>query len=166
MRFLIASLLLLSVVGSVYSLEYACVDTERIVRESKFIAQAQEELKKEVEAYQKKIAQKQRELEKLRKELENKVLSESARKRKMRQLEKLEDELRILQLEAQSKLTDKKTKLEKMVYDKVLEAVRRVARREKLQAVFDCAAFLYKDKSIDITPKVIRVLDRTAARKK
>jgi len=154
-----AFLSLVLLVSFSLALEYACVDTERIVRESKFIAKTQAKFKREVQVYQRKIERKQKQLERLIKEVESKALSEKARERKMSQIRKLENELRKLQLEAQAKLGDKKAKLEKMILEKVVAATEKVAKKKKLKAVFDCAAMLYRDKSLDITGEVIKVLD-------
>lgn len=140
--------------------DFACVDTNKIVRESKFIAKAQQELKGELEKYQQLIAQKQRKMEDLKKALESKVLSESAKKKKMEELEKLEEDLRKLQVEAQAKLSRKKAELEKLVFDRVINIVREKAKAKKLKAVFDCNTMLYTDKSIDITEEVLKELDK------
>lgn len=140
--------------------DFACVDTNRIIRESKFITKAQQELKRELEKYQQMIVQKQREMEDLKKALESKVLSENARKKKMEELEKLEEDLRKLQVEAQTKLSRKKAELEKLVFDRIINIVKEKAKAEKLKAVFDCNTMLYTDKLIDITEEVLRELDK------
>jgi len=148
------------VAGISFSLDFACVDTNKVIRESKFIAKAQSELRRELEKYQKLIQEKQKELTRLKKSLESKVLSEKAKEKKVKRIEQLEEELRKLQVEAQSKLSRKKAELERMVFEKVIKVVKAIAKKRKIKAVFDCNSMLYWDKSIDITSEVLRELDK------
>ncbi|NPA32109.1 MAG: OmpH family outer membrane protein [Aquificae bacterium] len=158
MKKFILALLILGALS--FGLDFACVDTGKVVRESKFIAKAQMELKRELERYQKLINRKQKRMEEIRKSLESKALSESAKQKRIKELEKLEEELRKLQVEAQTKLARKKAELEKMVFDKVISIVEKKAKAKKLKAVFDCNAMLYVDKSVDITDEVLKELDK------
>ena len=147
--------------GFSFAVDIACVNTEKIVRESKFIAKAQMELRRELEKYQRQITEKQKKLETLKKEVEQGILSEQAKKKKTKQIEALEEELRKLQIEAQAKLTKKKGELEKMVFNRVIEVVENIAQKSNFKAVFDCATMLYYNPQIDITSEVLRELDKT-----
>jgi len=151
---------LMFLAGVSFSLELACVNINKIIRESKFIAKAQAELRSELEKYQKLIQEKQKKLEELKKSLESKALSQKAKEKKAKEIEQIEDELRKLQVEAQAKLSRRKAELEKMVFDKVIKIVQNTAKKKKIKAVFDCNSMLYWDKGIDITNEVLRQLDK------
>ncbi|GAB6066125.1 OmpH family outer membrane protein [Aquifex pyrophilus] len=146
--------------GFIFALDFACVDTNKIIRESKFIAKTQQEFKRDIEKYQREIESKQKKLEELKKKAESGVISEKAKKKTMEEIERLEEELRKLQVEAQTKLTKKKSQLEQMIFDKVIAVVENKAKNKGLKAVFDCNMLLYKDQSIDITDEILKELDK------
>ena len=157
-KFLLSLMFMVSISLGV---DIACVNTEKIIRESKFIAKAQMELRKELEKYQKQITEKQKKLETLRKEVEQGILSEQAKKKKTKQIEALEEELRRLQIEAQAKLTKKRSELEKKVLNRVIEVVKNISQKSNYKAVLDCATMLYYNPQIDITSEVLKELDKT-----
>ncbi|WP_461832448.1 OmpH/Skp family outer membrane protein [Aquifex sp.] len=146
--------------GFLFAVDFACVDTNKIIRESKFIAKTQQEFRRDIEKYQKEIETKQKKLQELKKKVESGVISEQAKKKTMEQIEKLEEELRKLQVEAQTKLAKKKSQLEQMIFNKVIAIVEKKAKTKGLSAVFDCNMLLYKDKKIDISDEVLRELDK------
>ncbi len=144
-----------------FALDYACVDTQKIVTQSKYVAKAQKEFRELMDQYQKKIIDKQKKLEELRKEIDQGVLSESARNKKIQQIQQLEMEIRQLQLEAQEKLNRKRKELEERVFKRLQAVVKDIAKRKKLKVVFDCAAMIYHQPSVDITTEVLKKLDAT-----
>ncbi len=142
-----------------YSHDFACVDSQKIVAQSKYVAKAQKEFRTLMEKYQEKLIAKQKKIEELRKELQQGVFSESARRKKEQEIQKLEMEVRELQMEAQEQLNRKREELEEKVFKKVQSVVKDVARKKRLKVVFDCAAMLYYEPKVDITSEVLRKLD-------
>ena len=142
-----------------FALDLACVDSQKIVTQSKYIAKAQKEFRTLMESYQKKLIEKQKRIEELRKELQQGVLSENARRKKEQEIQKLEREIRKLQLEAQEQLNKKKKELEERVFKRVQNVVKQIAKKRKLKVVFDCAAMIYYEPKVDITSEVLKKLD-------
>ncbi len=142
-----------------FALDFACVDSQKIVTQSKYVAKAQKVFRTLMEKYQKKLIEKQRKIEQLRKELQHGFLSESAKKKKEDEIQRLEREIRELQLEAQEQLNRKKEELEEKVFKKVQAVVKDVAKKKKLKVVFDCAAMIYYEPKVDITSDVLKKLD-------
>ena len=139
--------------------DYACVDSQKIVTQSKYVAKAQKEFRNLMESYQKQLIEKQKKIEELRKQLEQGVLSESAKKKKEEEIQRLEMEIRKLQLEAQEKLNKKRKELEEKIYKRLQNVVKEIAKKKKLQVVFDCAAMIYHEPKVDITREVLKKLD-------
>lgn len=155
-KFLLSILLLASYN---FAVDFACVDSQKIVTQSKYVAKAQKEFRTLMEKYQKKLIEKQKRIEQLRKEIQQGVLSESAKKKKEQELQRLEREVRRLQLEAQEQLNRKRKELEEKVFKRVQSVVKSIAKRKKLKVVFDCAAMIYHEPQVDITSEVLKKLD-------
>ncbi len=143
----------------------ACVDTNRILQESKLVAQAQGELRGKLMEYQSKLSKKERRLEELKKQIESKAISQKAKEEKIKEYQKVESEARALQEKAQRELQEMKERLETMVYNRVKEAAEKIAKERNLMGVMDCAVFIYKDPEIDITTEVIKMVDQSALKR-
>jgi outer membrane protein len=139
--------------------KFACVDTGRILKESKLVAQAQTELREKLLEYQKKISEKEKKLEELKKQIESKAISKKKREEKIKEYQKIEAEARELQEKAQIELTSLKERLENMVYNRVREVVKKLSKENGYSAVLDCAVLLYKGE-LDITTEVLDLLDK------
>jgi len=69
------TLLVLVVGGISYGQSFACVDTNRILQESKLVAQAQGELRDKLLEFQSQLTEKEQRLEELKKQIESKAIS-------------------------------------------------------------------------------------------
>lgn len=139
--------------------KFACVDTNRILQESKLVASAQGELRSKLAEYQGKLSEKERKLAELKKQIESKAISQQAREKKIKEYQKIEAEWRELQEKAQRELTEMKERLENMVYNRVKEAAEKIAREKGFAGIIDCSVFIYRDASIDVTTEIIRMID-------
>lgn len=158
--------ILLLVAGMGYAqVKLACVDTNRILQESKLVAQAQKELREKLTEYQKKISGKEQRLEDLKKQIESKAISQSAREEKIKEYQRVEAEARDLQEKAQRELGEMKERLENMVFNRMREAAEKLARDRGYTGVMDCAVFLYREPGMDITTEIIRMIDEGTPKK-
>ncbi len=153
-------LLFLSLTGlSLAQPKLACIDTNRILQESKLVASAQGELRSKLVEYQGKLSQKEKRLEELKKQIESKAISQKAKEEKIKEYQRIEAEWRELQEKAQRELAEMKQRLENMVYNRVKEAAERIAKERGLVGIMDCGVFIYRDPDMDITTEVIRMID-------
>ncbi len=145
--------------GITYAQTFACVDTNRILQESKLVAQAQGELRDKLLEYQAKLTKKEQKLEELKKQIESKAISQKAKEEKIKEYQKVESEARQLQEKAQKELEDMKQRLENMVYNRVREAAEKLAKKKGLAGIMDCAVFIYREPDMDVTTEIIKVVD-------
>ena len=145
--------------------KFACVDTNRILQESKLVAQAQSELRGKLVEYQKQISDKQKKLEELKKQIESKAISQKVKEEKIKEYQRIESEARQVQEKAQKELGEMKQRLETMVFNRVKEATEKLAKEKGYTGVMDCGVFIYKDPEIDITTEVIQLVDKSVQKK-
>jgi len=146
--------------------KFACVDTNRILQESKLVAQAQSELRNKLSKYQNQLSSLEKKLEDLRKQIESKAISQKVKEEKIKEYQKLESQVREIQAKAQKELTETRQRLENMVFNRVKEASEKIAKEKGYKGVMDCGVFIYKDSGIDITTEVINIVDSKATQKK
>lgn len=144
---------------------FACVDTNRILQESKLVADAQKELREKLIDYQSQLGKKEQQLEELKKQIESKAISQQAKEQKIKEYQKLESEARELQTKAQKELGEMKERLETMVYNRVKEAAEKLAKERGYTGVMDCGVFIYKDTNLDITTEIIKIVDAGTQKK-
>jgi outer membrane protein len=139
--------------------KFTCIDTNRILSESKLVAEAQGELRSKLMEYQNKLKKKEKRLEELKKQIESKAISEKVKEKKIKEYQKIESEARELQEKAQRELTEMRQRLENMVFNRVKEASEKIAKERGLAGILDCGAFIYRDPELDITTEVIKLID-------
>ncbi len=144
----------------------ACVDTNRILQESKLVAQAQTELREKLTSYQQQLSSLEKKLEELQKQIESKAISQQVKEEKIKEYQKLETQAREIQAKAQKELNDMRQRLENMVYNRVKEASEKIAKEKGFIGVMDCGVFIYKESGMDITTEVINIVDSGMPEKK
>ncbi len=153
-------------VGSVIAQpKLACVDTNRILQESKFVAQAQKELREKLTTYQKKLSKKEEKLSELKEQIESKAVPQNVKEAKIKEYQKVEAEVRDIQQKAQKELEEMKQRLENIVYNRVKEAAQKLAKERGYVSVLDCGVFIYKEPDMDITTEVIELVDKSVTGK-
>ena len=145
--------------------KFACIDTNKILNESKLVKSAQEELRNKLVEFQKEMSKKQGKLQELKKKIESKAVSQKVKEEKIKEYQKIESEARQLQEKAQRELESMKQRLEQMVFNKVKESAEKLAKEKSLTGIMDCAVFIYKDSRMDITGEIIKLIDTKAEKK-
>jgi outer membrane protein len=161
----ILAFLLLSLTG--YSQKFGYIDTELILKKLPEYADAQKEIDKLAVNYQKEIEKKRVTLDSLYKVFhrEEILLTEEMKRKKLENLTEKESEIR----EQQRKIFGfdgliflKRQELIEPIQDKVFEAVKKVAKKYKLQFIFDKSSdlsIIYASPTHDYTDFVLEQLD-------
>jgi len=142
------------------------IDTEFIMSKMPEYAQAQTELNKLSDTWQKEIEAQQKDIDKMYRtyQAEEVVLTEPMKKKRQDEMLKKEQELkayRTKQFGYEGQLFKKRQELNKPVQDKVFEAVEKVAKAKKLNFVLDKASdltMIYTDPTFDYTEYVLEEL--------
>jgi outer membrane protein len=142
------------------------IDTEFIMTKMPEYAQAQTELNKLSDTWQKEIEAQQKDLDKMYRtyQAEEVVLTEPMKKKRQDELLKKEQELkayRTKQFGYEGQIFKKRQELNKPVQDKVFEAVEKMVKAKKLDIVLDKASdltMIYTNPTFDYTEYVLEEL--------
>lgn len=164
-KYIIISLMLVMAIG-VNAQKYAMVDMEYITNNIPEYVRANEVIKKETEKQQQIIEKKTKEVRELYKQyasLEDNMskADREARESAILAKEKEVTELRQKYFSPQGELEKLREKLITPIQDKIYEAVKNIALRDKYAMVIDRASaqgVIFADPSIDISNEVLRKL--------
>lgn len=142
------------------------IDTEFIMSKMPEYAQAQVELNKLSDTWQKEIEVQKKDLDKLYRtyQAEEVVLTEPMKKKRQDELLKKEQEIKAYQTKQfgyEGQLFKKRQELNKPVQDKIFEAIEKMVKTKKLDFVFDKASdltMLYTNPTFDYTEYVLEEL--------
>lgn len=142
------------------------IDTEFIMTKMPEYAQAQTELNKLSDTWQKEIEAQQKDIDKMYRtyQAEEVVLTEPMKKKRQDEMLKKEQELkayRTKQFGYEGQIFKKRQELNKPVQDKIFEAVEKVAKTKKLDLIFDKASeltMIYTNPTFDYTEYVLEEL--------
>jgi outer membrane protein len=142
------------------------IDTEFIMGKMPEYAQAQTELNKLSDTWEKEIEVQQKDLDKMYRtyQAEEVVLTEPMKKKRQDELLKKEQEIkayRTKQFGYEGQLFKKRQELNKPVQDRVFEAVEKMVKAKKLDIVFDKASeitMIYTNPTYDYTEYVLEEL--------
>jgi outer membrane protein len=142
------------------------IDTEFIMGKMPEYAQAQTELNKLSDTWEKEIEIQQKDLDKMYRtyQAEEVVLTEPMKKKRQDELLKKEQEIkayRTKQFGYEGQLFKKRQELNKPVQDRVFEAVEKMVKAKKLDIVFDKASeitMIYTNPTYDYTEYVLEEL--------
>lgn len=146
--------------------KYACVNTEKVMKNLPDYVQAQQRLDRYVAEWQQEIEVKYQEYENLQKEYQQKVylLPDNLKKHHEDQIKAKHQEIVDLQQQrfgVGGDLDKKKSELLKPVQDRVAAAIERVANEKNYAFVFDrsgTSTVLYANAKYDITSQVLDAL--------
>jgi outer membrane protein len=166
--------LLLSSLAPVFAQEAALkvgvVDLYKAIQESNQGKKAKADLESMVKSKQEALESKGRAIEKLRTDLEKQgdALSETAKKNKADEYERLTREYQRNMADSQNEIRKKESELLGRVVKQIGDIVTAIAQEEKYSLVLERAngVVLFVDASIDITDKVISQLDSAKPKKK
>ncbi|MBJ6143175.1 OmpH family outer membrane protein [Hymenobacter sp. BT559] len=142
------------------------IDTEFIMSKMPEYAQAQTELNKLSDTWQKEIEAQQKDIDKMYRtyQAEEVVLTEPMKKKRQDEMLKKEQELkayRTKQFGYEGQIFKKRQELNKPVQDKIFEAVEKVVKNKKLDIVLDKASdltMIYTNPTFDYTEYVLEEL--------
>lgn len=142
------------------------IDTEFIMTKMPEYAQAQTELNKLSDTWQKEIEAQQKDIDKMYRtyQAEEVVLTEPMKKKRQDEMLKKEQELKVYrtkQFGYEGQIFKKRQELNKPVQDKIFEAVEKVAKTKKLDLIFDKASeltMIYTNPTFDYTEYVLEEL--------
>ncbi|TVT40338.1 OmpH family outer membrane protein [Hymenobacter setariae] len=142
------------------------IDTEFIMSKMPEYAQAQTELNKLSDTWQKEIEAQQKDIDKMYRtyQAEEVVLTEPMKKKRQDEMLKKEQELkayRTKQFGYEGQIFKKRQELNKPVQDKIFEAVEKVVKAKKLDIVLDKASdltMIYTNPTFDYTEYVLEEL--------
>lgn len=163
-KFLSLFLLLLVITGYSYAQEkLAYVDIIKVMNQSKTGHKLRKEIEDKFNFYKQKIKDMQTQIEEIKKQLESPLLSDKAKSEKQAKIRELERQIRNLTIEAQTKLNKMKQDAEKQLIEKIKLAAKEYTDKNNTDIIFTnglYGAILYASKKIDITDKIIQLLDK------
>lgn len=140
-------------------------DLDKVLKESKWGQDVQAKLKAEEEKLRAQIKTKGEEFKKLQEDFQKKqsLLGEEAKKKKIDELRQKQEEGQRFIVESQQKMQNLGEELMKPLVDKIFEIVKELAKKEKLDLVFEArrSGLVYGDDKYDLTKKIIEMLDQS-----
>ncbi len=162
-KFLTIFIFLFFVTFNLYAAEnYAYVDLIKAMNQSKTGQKMQKEIEDKFNYYKTQVEKIQKQIREIQKQLESPLLSDKAKLEKQAQIRKLERQLQQLTVKAQTDLNKMKAEYEKNLIEKIKAVAKSYGDKHNLNIVFTNGMFgivLYADKKIDITDKIIKLLD-------
>lgn len=143
------------------------VSLERILREAPAAQRAQKKLEQEFSQRGQDLAKMAEQLKKLQGNLEKNAvtMSESERQKREREFADVNRDFQRRQREFNEDLTQRRKEEFDAVLERANRAVRQIAEAEKLDVVFQNEQVVWASTRIDITDRVIKVLEDTRAGK-
>ncbi|HKL49232.1 MAG TPA: OmpH family outer membrane protein [Desulfuromonadales bacterium] len=139
------------------------VDLQRALNQSEAGESAKVEISEEIQGYEGEVTRRQEELKNLKEDLEKKgaLLSEEARAEKEREYEKKLKKFQRFTKDIQDELKQKDADFTRKIIDKIFKIVEEIGKKENYTVVLEKteSSLLYADEKIDMTDKVIEVLD-------
>lgn len=139
------------------------VDLQRALNESEAGESAKAEIGEEIQGYEGEVSRRQEELKNLKEDLEKKavLLSEEARAEKEREYEKKLKKFQRFTKDIQEELKQRDADFTRKIIDEIFKIVEEIGEEENYTVVFEKteSSLLYADEKIDMTDKVIEVLD-------
>lgn len=166
-RLVLVFFVLIGLANNASAQRYAFVDTQYILDQMPDYAEAQAELDKLSEDWQKEIEQLFLDVEKRRQEYAEEAILLPAEIKKQREKEIAEAELRAKEMQKKrfgvgGDLFAKRSELIKPIQDKIFNAIQAVASSSNLAFVFDRANqsnLLYADQKYNISDRVLQEMD-------
>lgn len=144
-------------------------EMQTIVQMSQWGKRSNEDFKKEQEAAKAEVDRKLQAFKTAKEEFDKKrsVMDEKAKEKKIQELAALQGETEKFVYESNQKMNKRATELRGPLIDKVMEIVRKLAKDEKYDFVFEReqAGLVFVDEKADLSKKVIEELDKSSPKK-
>lgn len=168
-KFFAAVLMTMLVAGSAPAVQAAetkagVVDVAEVTRRSSSIQSSVNKAESQVQERQNEVEVKMDALQKKRSELSSRrsILSEEQISKQESELLKLREEIDDLQHEINKQLTRIQSEIMDPEVERVMKAVKAVAKREGYDIVVRAETTLYFSDAVDLTPLVVKELDKPA----
>lgn len=138
------------------------VDVSRAAARSKTIAATVRAAEDQLKLKQEELELKMRDYRRAQQELDSRrsVLSEDVIRSEQEKIEKMRDDLELMRLDIDKSLRKTESEVMGPAVDRILQAVNDVARNQGFDLVLRSDVVIYGADTLDITPLVIRELDR------
>ncbi len=155
----VLSLLILSGLAAAQQ-KLVCIDSTKIMNESKLVQQKRSTLMSKAQEYQRQLDEINKKLEDLKKQIESKAISQQIKEQKIKEYQQTEAKGLELQNRANKELAELRTKLEEELFASVKKISQDIAKQQGYTGILDCNAFVYIDPQLDISKEVITRLDQ------
>ena len=142
--------------------KYAYVNLIKVMNESKTGQKLKKEIEDKFEFFKAKAQKIEKEIKEIQKQLESPLLSDKAKSEKQAKIRELQRQLQQLTIDVQQKLNQMKQEYEKKLIEKIKLVAKEYTDKEGIDIIFTngmYGAVLYSDNKIDITDKIISLLD-------
>ena len=142
--------------------KYAYVDLIKVMNESKTGQKLKKEIEDKFNFFKSKAQKIEKEIKETQKQLASPLLSDKAKSEKQAKIRQLQRQLQQLTIDAQQKLNQMKQEYEKKLIEKIKLVAKEYTDKEGIDIIFTngmYGAVLYSDNRIDITDKIISLLD-------
>ncbi len=150
-------------------LKFAYFSLEGVMSKSKVGQAAQEKFKKEEKKIRAELQKKTTELQNLKNELEkkSKLLSKAAKEKKTMEFLKKKKEWEQFTLKSKMKLSQLSNQMSAPIIQDILDIAEKIGKRDGYTFIFEVqrAGIAYAPKNMDITDKIVKELDKKAAKK-
>lgn len=140
-------------------------DLQTVLDQSQSGKDAKESFKREKDRVKSEVDEKAKAYKTAKEEFDKKksVMDESAKNKKTKEIQELQAEGEKLLMESNAKLQKLSSELTAPIVDKVIEIVRRIAKDEKYDYIFEVgkSGLVYGNEKDDITKRVIQDLDKS-----
>ena len=152
-------------VSAAEGMKLGYVDLQEVVKSSKVGKAGLAELEAFKDTRQKEISTKEKELLKAKQEFENQqfTLSDSVKKEKSDQIDKMETGLKRLLEDSDKELRDRRNQLLSRMQNEILQVIKAVGKEKGFSMIFDKdVGMLYGDDTLDVTKLVIERYDTSS----
>jgi outer membrane protein len=142
--------------------KYAYVDLIKVMNDSKTGQKLKKEIEDKFKFFKSQADDIENKIEDLKKQLESPLLSDKAKSEKQAKIRELQRQLQQLTIDAQQQLNQMKSDAEKKLIEKIRLAAKEYLDKNNLDIIFTNGLYgivLYSDNKIDITDKIIKLLD-------
>ncbi|NIR33338.1 MAG: OmpH family outer membrane protein [Desulfuromonadales bacterium] len=159
----VIAIVLLSVSPAFAAAKVGFVDLQRALNQSEAGKAAKIEISEKIQEYEGEVTSRQEELKNLKADLEKQavLLSEEARAEKERAYQKKLKDFQRFTKDIQDELQQRDADFTRRIIDEIFEIVEQLGAEENYSVILEKteSSLLYADESIDLTDKIIEILD-------
>jgi outer membrane protein len=144
-------------------------DLQAVLEQSRYGKQARDDFKKEKDTIKAEMDEKARAFKTAKEEFDKKksVMDESAKNKKTKEIQEMQQQGEKYLMEAQAKLNKLSSDLMAPIVDKVIDIVKKIGKEDKYDYIMEVGkgGIVYANDKDDLTKKVVDELDRSTLSK-